>query len=136
MWLGWLITIIILTIIELATEGLVTIWFITSGIIALIVSLFINSFYIQFLVFGSLGIILIITTRSFLEKKLKSKKNKNDLNKLIGMQGVVTKTIKKDTIGEVKVDGKLWSAVSTKRILKNQTVIVEDVTDEKLVVKK
>ena len=136
MWVCWLITIIILTIIELATVGLVSIWFIASGILALIVSFFTNSFYIQFLVFGLLGILLLITTRPLLNKYFKPKDTKTNLDRVIGMKGIVTETIKKNGVGEVKVDGKLWSATSDKKIEKDETIVVEAMESVKLRVRK
>ena len=132
MWLGWLIAIVILVLIEMFSKGLVSVWFIASGIIALIVSFFTNSFYIQFLVFGLFGIVLLITTKSYLEKKF-CKKNSNSI---IGMKGIVTKTINKDKDGGVKINEKTWVATSEKRILKKNTVIVEAIKDNKLVVKR
>ena len=136
MWIGWLIAIIVLTIIELATVGLVSIWFIASGIVALVVSFFTDSFYIQFLVFGVLGIILLITTRPLLNKYFKPKDAKTNLDRVIGMKGVVTDTIEKDGVGEVKVDGKLWSATSNDEIKKGEKIIVDAMKSVKLIVRK
>ena len=42
----WLSIVIVLTILELITTQLVSIWFVVAGIIAFIVSLFIDSIFI------------------------------------------------------------------------------------------
>ena len=67
----WLGIIVILSIWEALTVGLVSIWFIASGIVSLILSLFNVDFIICFGVFVILGTILMITTRKYLLKLFK-----------------------------------------------------------------
>ena len=73
MWLIWLIVIIFLAVIEIATINLVSVWFIASAIVCLFMSFFVESFYIQFIVFVVLGLILLVLTRPYLVKKLVKK---------------------------------------------------------------
>lgn len=68
MWIAWLIIIILLTFLEVATVNLVSIWFVMSAIVSLFVSFAIDSFYIQFAIFVCLGIILMLLTRPYLVK--------------------------------------------------------------------
>ena len=135
-WIIWLIIILALAVLEIATVGLVSIWFIASGIVALILSFFIDSFYIQFAVFVVLGIILLITTRPILNKLIVPKKSKTNLDRVIGMNGIVTESISKNNVGEVKVDGKRWSAISNKKIDVGEEVIIKDIDGVKLIVEK
>ena len=135
-WIIWLIIILALAVLEIATVGLVSIWFIASGIVALILSFFVDSFYIQFAVFVVLGIILLITTRPILNKLIVPKKSKTNLDRVIGMNGIVTESISKNNVGEVKVDGKRWSAVSSKKIDVGEEVIIKDIDGVKLIVEK
>ena len=135
-WIIWLIIIIALTILEIATIGLVSIWFIASGIVALILSFFVDSFYIQFAVFVVLGIILLITTRPILTRLIVPKKSKTNLDRVIGMTGIVTEEITKNEVGEVKVDGKKWSAVAKSKINVGDEVIIKDIDGVKLIVEK
>ena len=116
MFYFWLAVIIFLGLVEIMTINLVSVWFVASGLVALVLSFITDNFVIQFAVFVILGIILLATTRKTLEKKL-VKKEKTNFDRVIGMKGVVTEEIKENEIGEVKVDGKKWSAVS-KRPLK------------------
>ena len=116
MFYFWLAVIIFLGLVEIVTINLVSVWFVASGLVALVLSFITDNFVIQFAVFVILGIILLATTRKTLEKKL-VKKEKTNFDRVIGMKGVVTEEIKENEIGEVKVDGKKWSAVS-KRPLK------------------
>lgn len=135
-WAIWLIIVILLIAIEAMTINLVSIWFIASGIVSLFVSLLSDSFFIQFAIFVILGIVLLILTRANLLKKIENKKEKTNLDLVIGMEGFVTQKIKKNTIGEVKVAGKLWSAVSNTTINEEEIVKVKEIQGVKIVVEK
>lgn len=135
-WIYWLIIILILSFIEVITTNLVTIWFVVSAGLALLVSLVIDSFYVQFLVFGIAGLIIMVLTRPILNKLLKKDKTKTNLDRVIGMNGICTEEISKNKIGEVKVDGKRWSAISTSKINEGDEVIITDIDGVKLKVKK
>ena len=136
MWMLWLVIVFVLIFIEVSTVNLVSIWFIASGIVSLIISVFYDNFYIQFAVFVILGIILLLTTKSLLEKYIKPKEEKTNLDRVIGMEGVVTQDIKKHEIGEVKVDGKRWSAKSDDTFQVGDEVIIESISGVKLIVRK
>lgn len=128
----WLIISIILGIVEILTVNLTTIWFVVSALVALFVSFFIDNFLIEMSIFVILGIILLITTRPLLNKLIKVKKENTNLDRVIGMIGVVTEDINKNSIGEVKVDGKRWSAISDKEIKKDTNVKILEVNGVKL----
>ena len=128
----WLTVVIILSIIECMTIDLVTIWYIASGLCTIVLSLFIDNFVIQFAFFTILGTILLITTKSFLKDVLKSKDIKTNFDRVIGMKGIVTEEINENSIGEVKVDGKRWSAISDKKIDLNKEVIILAIDGVKL----
>lgn len=133
-WFFWLIVMFLLIILECLTVSLVSIWFIASSIVALILSLFIENFFIQFLVFVILGVILLILTKPLLKKYLIKDKEKTNIDRVIGMTGIVTEDILKNEIGEVKVDGKRWSAISDNNILKGTYIIVKEIKGVKLFV--
>ena len=135
-WVFWLIIIIFLAVLEVLTVNLVSVWFIASALVSLVLSFFVDSFYIQFLVFGVLGIILMLTTRPLLNKYIKPKNVKTNLDRVIGMSGVVTEEIKKNVIGEVKVDGKRWSATSNKKLKVGDEIVVLAIDGVKLQVRK
>ena len=136
MWILWLIVIVLLVFLEVSTINLVCVWFILSGLVSLILSFFIESFYILFAVFVLLGLVLMVLTRPILVKKLARKNVKTNSDRVLGMEGVVTEEINKLKIGEVKVDGKRWSAVSEEKIEVGTTIIVESIDGVKLVVRK
>lgn len=128
----WLIIIIILIIIEAVTVDLVTIWYIASALVSLVLSLFIDSFFIQFLVFVLLGTLLLTTTRKQLLRLIGKKDEKTNLDRVVGMTGIVTEDISKNKVGAVKVDGKEWTAMSTKKISKDSVVKVLSIEGVKL----
>lgn len=135
-WIFWLILVVILTIVELATVNLVTVWFIASGIVTLIVSFFTDNATILSSIFVLLGVVLLITTKSILEKLLHSHNEDTNLDRVIGKIGIVTEDIKKNKIGEVFVDGKRWSAIADKTIKVNEEVKILKIEGVKLVVER
>lgn len=128
----WLVIIIFLIFLEAITVDLVTIWYIVSALVALLLSLFIDSFFIQFLIFVLLGTLLLVTTRKQLVKLIGKKDEKTNLDRVVGMNGIVTEEIGKNKIGAVKVDGKEWTAVSNKKISKDSVVKVLSIEGVKL----
>lgn len=136
MFYAWLFIIILLGFIEVITINLVTIWFVASALVSLVLSFFIDNFLIQFGVFVILGIILLVTTRSWLNKVIKPKNYKTNLDRVVGMQGIVTEKITKTKAGEVKVDGKRWTAISNEMIQVDSIVKILDIDGVKLKVEK
>lgn len=132
----WTFLIIILTIVEAATVELVTIWFIASAIVALIISMFVDNLLLQFGVFVILGVILLITTRPLLIKLLKPKNEKTNLDRVVGGKAIVTEDIFPDEKGEVKIDGKRWTAISKEKLVVGTPVKVLKIDGVKLQVEK
>lgn len=132
----WIIMILVLTFFEAISINLTTIWFVISGIVALIISLFNDSILFQFGVFVILGVILLVTTRPLLKKLIKVAPVKTNLDRVIGMKGVVTSKIIPLEIGEVKVDGKRWSAIADEILEEGNTIEVLKIDGVKLIVKK
>ena len=135
MFYFWLILIILLAVVEVLTVNLVSIWFIISGFFALVTSFIIDSFLIQFAIFVVLGVILMISTRQVLEEKL-VKKEKTNLDRIVGMKGVVTEEINDTNVGEIKVDGKKWSAISNTNLKVGDTVKILNIKGVKLEVER
>lgn len=132
----WLIVILILSIIEVATCGLTTVWFVISAIVSLILSFFITNDFVLFTVFVVLGAVLLLTTRPILKKYTSTNKVATNIDKIIGLKAVCTIDILPDEVGEVKVEGKYWSAISNDEITKGEKVIVKQIKSVKLVVER
>ena len=127
----WLAIVLILTVIEATTCCLVSIWFIISGIITLLLSCFIDNFIIQLSIFIVLGILLLLLTKKTI-KTLHIPDEKTNLDRVVGMQGIVTEEIDKLTVGEVKVDGKKWSATSKEKLKVGSIVKILKINGVKL----
>lgn len=108
----WLMIVILLAAVEVMTVNLTTIWFVASGIVSLLLSFVIDNFFIQLAVFAFLGIILLITTRPLLTKFIGKHDVKTNVDRIIGTKGIVTENITKNSFGEVKADGKRWTAIA------------------------
>lgn len=135
-WIFWLILVIVLAIIELATVNLLTIWFCISGLVALFLSFYIDNVAIVATIFAVLGIFLLFTTRPILKEYLPTQKKVKKVEKLIGRIGIVTKDIRPDMEGEVKVSNRKYIAISDKKISKNTEIEVINTDGLKLVVAK
>lgn len=136
MYYIWIAIIILLAIVEVMTVNLTTIWFVASGLIALALSFVTDNFLLQVGVFSLLGIVLLITTRPILTKWLHGKKEKTNLDRIIGMKGIVTEAISKNKMGEVKVDGKRWTAYAVQELPIDEVVKILEITGVKVKVEK
>jgi len=131
----WLFIAISLAILEMTTTNLVSIWFIISSLVAMVTSLFVESITIQITIFVLLGLLLLILTKNAM-KKLIPEKEKTNIDRIIGMKGIVTEKITKKTPGEVKVDGKRWTATADETIPIDSTVKILEINSTKLKVKR
>ena len=135
MFWTWLIVMILMLLIEAISFNLVTIWFAIGAIAAMITSLFTNNVDIQTAVFLVISIIMIATLRPFVNKVLKPKIIKTNLDNVIGKVGIVTEDINDTTWGEVKVEGKRWTAISNNYIKIGSKVEILSIEGVKLKVK-
>ena len=133
---SWLILFVVLIILELCTVNLTTIWFAFGALLAYIVSLFTNNVMIQTTVFLVVSVITLLFTRPVVRKYLLTKPSRTNADMLIGKIGIVTKEITKTDIGEVKIDGKYWSAKANKKIKEGSKVEILAIEGVKLIVNK
>lgn len=131
----WLTIAVVLAIIEMSTVNLVSIWFIISSIFAMIISLLTDNIVIQVAIFVLGGTLLLILTKDAI-KKILPVKTKTNIDRIIGMKGIVTEKITKKTPGEVKVDGKRWTAIADETINTDETVEILEINSTKLKVKR
>ena len=130
----WLAITIVLAIIEAATVNLVTIWFIASALVSLLLAFLDVPIIIQVAVFVLLGSVLLVLTRKPLERLLKKTKQKTNSDRVLDMTGIVTEEISEDKPGEVKVDGKKWTAISSQKIKEGSKVKILKIEGVKLIV--
>ena len=135
MFYTWLSIVVALAILEIATVNLVSIWFVVRGVLAMITSLFTDNIIIQASIFIIFGIIFMLLTKKIV-KKIIPNKEKTNLDRIIGMTGIVISKITKNKPGEVKVDGKVWTATSNMTINENEPVKILEINSTKLKVEK
>lgn len=108
----WLAVIILALICEACTTALVSIWFVPSALISLILAVVGVDVWVQVLVFFVISIACIVIFQSLFKKKLaNSKKKATNTDILIGEKAIVTEKIDNlAAVGCVKINGQLWSA--------------------------
>ena len=139
MTLFWLISMIVLFVVEAATVNLMTIWFAFGALGALITSLLGGNLWLQIVIFILVTIITLIPTRK-LAKKYFSKSHHQPTNSdiVIGKDCFVTEEI--DNLlsaGAVKCMGKEWTARSEngEKIAAGETVTAVAIEGVKLIVR-
>lgn len=135
MFYVWFIIAFVLGVVEVLTTNLVSIWFVISSILAMIVSIFTDNILLQLGVFVLVGIALIPMSKK-IYNKIRVRNISTNFDRIIGMKGIVTEDITKDNIGEVKVDGKRWSAYSDTTIKEGEAVKVLSINSVKIKVEK
>ena len=131
----WMIVFIALVLLELATVNLVSIWFALGALASFVLSLWVDNATWQIALFILISFISLLLTRSFVNKIRGGKVVPTNLDRVIGQIGLVTEEINKLEPGEVKVDGKRWSAVSSKKIKVGSKVEILSIDGVKLNVK-
>ena len=130
--LSWIIIFIILLIIEILTVNLITIWFAVGALGAIITSIFTDSILIQTLIFILVSILSLIITKPLIKKFKLNEKEPTNLDMVIGKTAIVIKDIKPLENGEVKIDGKIWTATSDENIKKDSKVEILAIDGVKL----
>lgn len=131
----WMIVFIALVLLELATVNLVSIWFALGALASFVLSLWVDNATWQIALFILISFISLLLTRSFVNKIRGGKVVPTNLDRVIGQIGLVTEEINKLEPGEVKVDGKRWSAISSKKIKVGSKVEILSIDGVKLNVK-
>lgn len=129
MWVG---LFVILLIIEICTVNLVSIWFVIGSFFSIIVSYFTDNFIIQTIVFIVVSTLSLVLTKPFITRFKKREIVPTNLDMVVGSYGVVTSVIRKHDVGEVKVQGKRWSAISNDDIDVNKRVEILSIDGVKL----
>lgn len=110
--IGWIIAVIVFVVIEIATLGLATVWFACGAVVALLAALLHLPFAIQLALFLITSLLLLAFTRPIIKDYLKVGITKTNLDSIIDSIGIVTKEIEPFKVGQVKVNGQIWTAIS------------------------
>ncbi|MCI8597266.1 MAG: NfeD family protein [Lachnospiraceae bacterium] len=107
----WLLLFIVLLVVEIITLGLTTIWFAGGALVAFFLSMGGASPTLQWAVFCIVSLILLFATRPWAVRYFNQKKEKTNVDSIIGKTAVVTTEIRNlEGQGEVFVNGLTWTA--------------------------
>ena len=107
----WLGAIVLFTLLELATEQLVSIWFVFGGIVGLFASILHFRFLTQLMTFAISSAIALILFRPVIYQRLSKKLTHTNADRVLDRLGRVLETVDGER-GRVRADGKDWSARS------------------------
>lgn len=138
MKLIWLIIAIIFGIAEAMTPSLTLIWFSIGALVVLFLSSFIESIFIQIVLFALISTTLLFIATKKIVKKDENYKYDTNLQAIISKRGIVKSEILPGQTGLVVVDSEDWSAISIdgETLEKDDIVEVVKIEGVKLVVKK
>lgn len=109
----WLALLVVLILIEIATLGLITIWFAGGALVAFIVAFFTDSILIQVIAFLVVSFLLLFFTRPIATKHFNNKRTKTNVDSLVGEYCKVTEEIDNfNETGTVMLNGLTWTARS------------------------
>lgn len=134
----WIAVLIVMAIIEGVTTQLVSVWFVCGSLVSAIVSFFVPSFTVQFIVFAAVSLLLLAVTRPIVNKMKKVDFEPTNADRNIGKTAVVTQEINNTLgTGQVNLGGNSWSArtVDGAIVPEGSQVLVESISGVKLMVK-
>lgn len=112
MWQIWLIIAGLFFIGEIATVGFLIFWFGVGALVAMLVSFFTSNVIIQTSVFVISSAILLFATKPFVKKFIDIKSTNTNAFSIIGKKALVRKEINSNSVGQIKINGEIWSAES------------------------
>ena len=136
----WLILLVIFILVEIATVGLLTIWFAGGALAAFFASLSQLGAAVQVIVFLIVSLALVLLIRPLAQKKFNSGHIRTNAQTLIGEEAVVLEPIDNlQSEGRVMIRGQEWSARSVddkEKFEKGDTVQVMSISGVKLMVRR
>lgn len=117
MWQIWLIISGLFFIGEMLTVGFLIFWFGIGALIAMIASFFTSNVIVQTTIFVISSTILLFATKPLVKKFVDVKPTKTNAFSIIGKKALVIKEINSHSIGQIKINGEVWSAEAENEVL-------------------
>lgn len=134
----WLVAMVALIVIELATLGLTTIWFACGALAAVVAAALDAPLLLQILMFVVVSFAVLLAVRPIAVKYFNKDRTRTNIESMIGRQAIVVSEIDNmQGVGQVSVNGMEWSARSTINELKiavGRVVVIRAVDGVKLIV--
>ena len=136
----WLIITVVLSLIEIFTMGLVTIWFAAGAVVALIMSLIGAPLWLQATLFLVVSIVVLVLVRPIATSHFNNRLKKTNIDAVIGRKLIAKTDIDNlHGMGKVDMDGSTWIAASSMDnviIHQGEEVKVVEVQGVKLIVER
>ena len=136
----WLIITVVMSVIEIMTMGLVTIWFAAGAVIALLLALIGAPLWLQVAAFLVVSVVVLVLVRPIAAAHFNNRIKKTNIDAIIGRKLIAKTDI--DNLhgtGKVDMDGSTWMAASSVdniTIKAGEEVKVVEVRGAKLIVER
>ena len=134
----WLAVICASLIFEFVSPNMTSIWFAVGALVSLILAACKVDLLWQVVVFVLISLAFLLSFRKLAIKFLFKKEDEQTNTKsFIGKEYVLTEEITPVSVGTIKIDGVMWSCISTdnqQTIAVGTRVIVKDIKGNKLIV--
>lgn len=137
--LFWGVAIVVFAVVEALTAGLVSIWFAVGALAALIGAFCGGGIWVQGLLFIAVSAASFIFVRSRAVKSIKGRKEKTDIDRIVGSEVVITEEVdNKKHSGRASINDVEWKVKSSdgEVIGQGETAVVEKIEGVRLIVKK
>ncbi|MBQ7839517.1 MAG: NfeD family protein [Lachnospiraceae bacterium] len=136
--ISWMVLLVVLVAVEIATMGLTTIWFAAGALAATIAAACNAPLFVQIALFLIVSVLMLVFTRPVAMKYFNVDRTKTNVESLIGQKGIVTGEISNiKACGQVTLNGMEWTAraaVEDEVIPEGTVVIVKEIHGVKLIV--
>ena len=133
----WLIVLVVMLVIEMATLSLTTIWFAGGALVAIISSMCGAKVSLQIFIFLAVSLLILFLIRPSAVKYFNGKRTKTNASSLIGLEAKVLETVNNDSMtGKAVVNGQEWTARAVKddmTIEKGEKATIVDIKGVKLI---
>lgn len=124
-WIVWLIIAGILVMLEMLALTFYMLWLGIGALAAAVTALWLpDSFLLQVIIGCITAVLLTVFTKPLTRRIRASKGFKDQIDQLIGRQGIVMEPIEPGNNGIVKVGGDMWSASSYESLSKDEKIVV------------
>ncbi|NLW18068.1 MAG: NfeD family protein [Firmicutes bacterium] len=112
-WVIWILIALAFGAVELATVSFFSSLFGLGALVAAVSSLFISNWMAQAIVFIVASVCFVLMLRPIILRSFDKEKTRTNVSRLIGRPGSVIVAIDNtEGVGQVKVDGEIWTARS------------------------
>ena len=108
----WIIVTVAAAVVEIATQALVSTWFVVAGFAALLLAALNWPIWSQLVAFIAVSVFSFVFIRRYMIPYTQVKFTPTNFDRLIGQEAKVTREIPIRGRGEVVINGQFWTARS------------------------